>query len=357
MTDDVLSRLLALDLSEGPLLILTHENPDPDSLASAAALRHLLKETRGIDATIGYSGIIGRAENRAMVKLLNLGASHINELDIDSFRYYALIDAQPLTGNTALGPEKNIDIVIDHHPLRESTARARFADVRQNVGASATMLTEYLRAADVEIPSNIATALLYGVRSETQDLGRETSPADREAYQFLFQIADGEKLATISKPPLERHYFLQMAEALDSVRLGGRVAICTLGEVIEPDFVPEMADFIVRMKEIEWAFVHGYFEGRLYLSIRTDDVHAAAGEVMQQILKGLGKGGGHGMRAGGNIILDEVIGTREDLEAEIDFRFLDLLGEKRQELQPLRPRSEVCTSSLETSAEPKHSFS
>src|ERR1700690_4283332 len=121
-----LERLLSLKLDEGRLLILTHDNPDPDCLASSVAMRYLLAETRGIEATVAYSGIIGRAENRAMVRLLNLAEQHFTELDISSFRYPALMDAQPHTGNTAVPAERSVDLVIDHHPLRPRTREAAF---------------------------------------------------------------------------------------------------------------------------------------------------------------------------------------------------------------------------------------
>src|SRR5687768_11827663 len=115
--NEMLEKLLALDMSGGSLLILTHENPDPDAIASAAALRHLLVEKRGVDAVVAYTGIIGRAENRSMLSLLDLGAHHLDHYQGRDFAYTALIDAQPLTGNSFLPDKRLPDIVIDHHPL------------------------------------------------------------------------------------------------------------------------------------------------------------------------------------------------------------------------------------------------
>lgn len=328
-------RLRELDLSAGPLLILTHDNPDPDSLASATALRELLRSLKGIDGTVTYSGIIGRAENRAMVSLLGLEIHHISELKMTDFAHFALIDAQPHTGNTAVPAEMTPDIVIDHHPLREQTRRARYYDVRDDIGASATLLTEYMRAADVQIPKELATALLYGIRSETQDLGRETSDADREAYQYLLARADAEKLAMISRPVLDPQYFRQMAEALDSIRIADTVAICSLEDVIEPDFIPEMADFFVRMEGLRWVLVYGRFRDRIHLSIRTNDVDAAAGETMQQLLEDIGRGGGHGMRAGGNIEPAASKIPESEISDELRRRFLRLLDKEDVPLRPL----------------------
>lgn len=331
---EAIERLRTLEMS-GPLLILTHDNPDPDSLASASALRFLLERIRGIEPAVAYSGIIGRAENRAMVSLLPLHVKHISEIRIDDFPHLALIDAQPYTGNTVIPEERAVDIVIDHHPLREQTKRSRFYDVRDTIGASATLLTQYLREADLPVDKTLATALLYGIRSETQDLGRETSDEDRAAYQFLLPLADAARLSQISKPTLDPQYFRQMAQALGSLRVADHVAICRLEDVIEPDFIPEMADFFVRMEGLEWVLVYGRFRDRIYLSIRTNATGAAAGETMQLLLHGLGRGGGHGMRAGGNIDPTIASVSAENIPEELDRRFLQLLELPDAELVPL----------------------
>lgn len=322
-----LERLLELPLDEGRLLILTHHNPDPDCLASSAAMRYLFKKKRGIDATAAYSGIIGRAENRAMVRLLELDFPHINDLDFDDFRYIALIDAQPRTGNTAVPEDRNVDIVIDHHPIRDSTLGVSFYEVIEELGATATLLTEYLRIARLKIPRDLATALLYAIRSETQDLGREVSEHDLIAYEHLVPRADRALLAAISSPTLERHYFSQLANALENLLVGTSTAVCPMGPVRDPDFVPEMADLIVRMEGIRWALAWGTFEDRIYLSIRTNEPDVNAGEVMQQILEGIGKGGGHGMRAGGAIELESSTDLSAPVADKLIRRFLERVGE------------------------------
>ena len=335
-----LRHLLDLDLSEGRLLIMTHDNPDPDSIASAVALALLLREKKGVDSVVGYSGMIGRAENRAMVDILDLKLTHVSALDLAAFRYTALIDAQPFTGNSVT--DRIPDIVVDHHPLREQTRQAPFWIVRRDLGASATILTEFLRLAGVSIPEDLATALLYGIRSETQDLGREASETDLHAYQFLFAIADHEKLGEIMRPSLSLRYFTQLAVALDALRVGETVAVCHLRSITNADFVPEMADFAVRMEGIRWALMSGVFNGKLYASIRTNDPHADAGHLIQEVLSGLGSGGGHGMRAGGNVDLDS--GARPEAIHEILVdRFLQLTGTSGEKLHDLRshPRTEI----------------
>lgn len=319
----MLERLLKLPLDRGPLLILTHDNPDPDSIASAAAMQYLLSRVRNIESSVAYSGIVGRAENRAMLRLLKLPIRPLAETDLAAFAHVALVDAQPDTGNNALPAGHIPDIVVDHHPLRQATTRSPFYDVRPELGASATLLTEYLQEAGIEIPRDLATALLYGVRSETQDLGREVAEADRSAYQVLFSLADAQILAAIARPRLPRSYYDQLSVALQSLQLFGASSVCPLHEVIDPDFVPEIADLAVRMEGIQWTLAYGSFDQKLYVSIRTNDIEANAGELMQRVLEGIGRGGGHGMRAGGNVDLSSLTTLRAELENEIRRRFIE----------------------------------
>lgn len=331
-----LDRLMTLPLDQGRLLILTHHNPDPDCLASSSALQFLLKRRRGIDATAAYSGVIGRAENRAMVRILDLPLHPITDINFDDFKYIALIDAQPRTGNTAVPDDRDVYIVIDHHPLREQTKSVPFYEVTQELGATATLLTEYLRMSRVKIPEDLATALLYAIRSETQDLGREVSELDLIAYEHLVPLASPAKLAAISRPTLERSYYQQLASAIDSLQVGNSIAVCPMRVVADPDFVPEMADLLVRMQGIRWALSWGSYDGTIYLSIRTNDESAQAGEVMQRILEGIGKGGGHGMRAGGAINTGAVADSA-DLDQTLTRRFLDTVGTDTS-LHPFRER-------------------
>lgn len=330
-----LDRLLSLPIDDGKLLVMTHDNPDPDALASAAAMKLLLEAKRGIGATIGYNGIIGRAENRAMVRILGLPIHHLSRLNLDEFRYIALMDAQPHTGNTILPETRHVNIVIDHHPLREETKKVDFYQVSDDLGASATLLTHFLILAGVPIPPDLATALLYGIRSETQDLGREVHPLDLEAYHSLVPLSDPAKLAAIAKPSLSRSYYMQLSDALDAILVGPTVAICPLGNVPDPDFVPEMADFAVRMEGVRWSLSFGYYELRMYLSMRSNDPEASAGELMQDVLDGFGRGGGHGMRAGGNVDLSSSR-SRLELERRITARFLSAVGAAGEKLEPLK---------------------
>ncbi len=167
-----LTRLLQSVEGTSKILILPHNDPDPDAIASAVALRHLLAEQAGVDSRIAYKGIIGRAENRALVRYLDYPLQRLTGADLRQAWPIALVDTQPGAGNNALPAHVAPAIVFDHHPYREATAGAAFADVRPGLGSTSTLLVEYLQAAGIEPSPPLATALFYGIKTDTLGLGR-----------------------------------------------------------------------------------------------------------------------------------------------------------------------------------------
>jgi nanoRNase/pAp phosphatase (c-di-AMP/oligoRNAs hydrolase) len=306
VTELTRSRLAALEAvvhapgkSGGRWLVLTHDNPDPDSLASAALLARLLRRGFGQRVTIGYGGLIGRAENREMVKILHLTLSRWRHLNLKQYSRFALVDAQPATGNHQLPDVLVPDLVFDHHPLRRATQAVPFADVRTDYGATATILGEYLAAVGLAPSRAQTTALIYAIRTETQDFRREAAGPDRALYDELLPRADKRALARIQSAPLPVTYYRALHQALESLETVGSLVVSHLAAVEQPDMVPEIADLLLRMEGKTWALATGLFEGRIYLSIRTSNPRGEAGARMRRLIGPRGKGGGHGTTAGG----------------------------------------------------------
>ena len=160
-----IERLIKLFRGRQRALVLTHDNPDPDSMAAAWALATVLTERVGVPAEIAYGGIIGRAENAAFVKVLKIPINHVEDVDLTSFDLFAIVDTQQGVGNHALPESTMADIVVDHHPVREGEVENPFGDVGGEFGATSTMLTEYVRAARIEPSPALATALYYGIKA------------------------------------------------------------------------------------------------------------------------------------------------------------------------------------------------
>ena len=195
------------------LLILLHHNPDPDALASAVALRYLAQKIAHVKSTIAYSGWVGRAENRAMVRELKIPLKKLHQINYAHYNRIAVLDTQPGAGNTAIPADLRCDLVVDHHPPRRDL-KSQLTIIEPDIGATATLLTLLLEISCFPIPPDVATALTYAIRSETQDLGRDATSEDVKAHFFVYSRASMRKLARISRPRLSRSYFVTLANVL-----------------------------------------------------------------------------------------------------------------------------------------------
>ncbi len=312
---------------KGKVLIVAHDNPDPDSLAAAFALRYLLEVSENVDATITFGGVIGRGENRAMVKELEIKTVPLDGLDLDQFGVICMVDTQPGTGNNSFPENRNVHIVIDHHPLREQTGNCRLVDVRDNYGACATMLYEYLLSQEAYIGTKLATILFYAIKSETQDLGREWTQFDRAAYLNLVQLSNNRILYNITHSQVPREYFSSYCRAIENARLYGSVMVFNLFDIDNPDVVAEMADFLLRMAGIDIVLGMGRFKNKEIVSLRTSDHDIYAGQVIREVVDNLGTAGGHGMIAGAQISpMQGNHAVLRELEATLTRRLLKALG-------------------------------
>ena len=296
-TDDMLSWVRG----KGKIIIIVHDNPDPDCFASALALRHLFIMKLGKEAVITFSGMIARSENLIMAKELEIPLTPLAIVDPKDYQVVCMLDTQPGTGNNSLAPGVKVDIVIDHHPLKESSMSSRWVDVRPDYGGTATILYEYLLAQDVTIGTKLATALFYAIKSETQDLGREATRPDREAYLRLFLLANKKLLYDITHPKLPKEYFLTINTAVEQTWIYDNLLTANLGTIMFPEIVAEMADFLLRLEKIDTVLCLGHYNNDIIVSLRTARHDLNLGEIVKRIVDGMGTAGGHGMTAGGKI--------------------------------------------------------
>jgi nanoRNase/pAp phosphatase (c-di-AMP/oligoRNAs hydrolase) len=297
-------RLNLLDQAIGDsnrVLILPHNDPDPDAIASAVALRYLLAHRLGVEVNIAYKGIIGRAENKAMVRYLGYPLRRLTGSDLRQPVPIAMVDTQPGAGNNALPSNSTATVVIDHHPWLEVTAAARFTDVRSDVGATSTILTEYLQAAGLEPSPPLATALFYGIKTDTMGLGRGASPADTDAYFYLQSRIDVDALVEIERAQVPAEYFKSLSASVQAAQVHDGVVISYVGPISYPDLAAEMADLLSRLEGTRWVICMGVYQDNLILAVRTRSRRGGAGQLVRAIVGDRGTAGGHGAMAGGQV--------------------------------------------------------
>ena len=270
------------------VLILMQDDPDPDAIASALAFKTLLGRTR-TPTTIGTFGTITRAENRAMTRMLEIDVEAIKPRALEEYDRIAIVDAQPSFFEERID---RVDFVVDHHP-EEIPVRAVLKDIRPSYGATATILTEYLRAVDAKLTQRLATALLYGIKADTQHLERGATRADMEAFAFVHGHANHAALRRIERPDLPDAALDVLARGIAQRHVVDAVVFAHLGAVAYPELVAQFADFFLQVEGAEWSVVSGTVHGELHVSVRNVGYVRAAGEVLRQAFGDLGGAGGH----------------------------------------------------------------
>lgn len=284
------------------ILILLHDDPDPDAIASGEALRYLLAETLDIEGQLAHRGTIGRAENRALVDYLSVALLQLPEEGFEPDRPVGVLDTQPGAGNIPLAADFPAVLVIDHHGELQDGDSA-FCDVRPWIGASSTIITQYLRAAGCRPTMKLATALFYGIKTDTKALSRDTSAADVAAYFYLLPFVEIEALVEIENAQVPAAYFRNLATAMEGARVYDDVVISYLGQMDYPDLAAEIADLFLRLEGVEWAICLGVYDDTLHLSVRARREDANAEALALAAVGETGSAGGRNTLAGGQVPL------------------------------------------------------
>jgi len=284
--------------------IVCHNNPDPDCLASALALGRIAAAA-GIDERhIFYSGDISHQQNRAFVNLLDMDLKPFDGAtvtDRPSDSLLAFVDHSIPGRNNQVPADATVDIVIDHHPAEDITAR--FVDHREELGAAATILTEYVRDLNTELDSELATALLFAIRSDTLDFLRGATPAEYNGAGFLHDYADQELIRQLSTPSVTGGTLDAISTAIENRRTNGAVLMSHVGRTSERDSLPQAVDYLVRLEGVETAIVFGLVGNAIHISARSPDPRVHVGDVLHAAFDDVGSGGGHHDVAGGEIPL------------------------------------------------------
>jgi nanoRNase/pAp phosphatase (c-di-AMP/oligoRNAs hydrolase) len=310
--------------------VLTHNNPDPDSLGGAVGLQEFARLAAGIDSQLAITGKVLRAENQAMVRELGIVMAKLDQIRLADFDCIALVDTQPGFGHTFLPPGLVVDIVIDHHVCADAQVGpgdVPFFDVRPEIGATSSIVAGHLLDAGVVPSVQAATALAYGIRTDTADLSRNVSELDLRAFEFLSPRVDRQKLAAITNPRLPVAYFQALKLALTKVRLYDGLTLCSLGRTVSAEMVAEVADLLLRMDGVRAVFCGGLVGTSYYVSVRTE-LGMDAWTLIRAGMEGeKGSCGGHGSVAGGSIKLEDPDArTLRRLERRLERNVLRAMG-------------------------------
>ncbi|MCS7121586.1 MAG: DHH family phosphoesterase [Archaeoglobaceae archaeon] len=317
------------NLKDQKLGIFTHDNPDPDAISSALALKEIAEEL-GVQADILYYGEIQHQKNRAMVNLLQIKMLRANETDLSQYTKFALVDSSGPGINNSIPKEIKISIVIDHHPAEN--VEAEYVDVRDDVGSTATMLVEYLKELEITPSKNLATALFFGIKSETDDFKKNTKISDFQAAIYLLPYIDRELIEKIEQPSISTETLDVIGTAVKNREIYSSLLLSFAGFINDRDALPQAAELLLRLEGISTTLVYGIAKGYVYISARNKDVRINLGEVLRRAFGEVGSAGGHSHAAGAQIPLGifEEVKEKEALAKlvteAVKRKFLSVLG-------------------------------
>lgn len=305
-----LTRLLTkLKAKPSSVLILTHDYPDPDALASAYALHFLLAKGFHIPSRIVYGGRISRVENKAMVHHLKIPVHKLSRGDLLQYQEIALVDTQPEFRNNSFPKNRKAFLVIDQH-LAPKKPNAHHAIIDTECGASCVILAEACLLLNLDLPTAVATALAYGILSDTLNLYRVRRKDVIQTYLAILPKADMKLLAQMQNPPRPGHFFVTLAQGIQQAQVCRRLIFSQLGLVQSPDVVAQMADLLLTYQGMRFSLATGRYKRRLQISLRMREGEGEAHELLRAILE-TGEAGGHDTIAGGSF---EVSGSWEEAE-------------------------------------------
>jgi nanoRNase/pAp phosphatase (c-di-AMP/oligoRNAs hydrolase) len=295
-----IQRLYHLFSHEDRLLVLM--DADPDAIASAMALKRLLWR-RVFSCVLSYIRPITRPQNERMVRLLGIGLTPFQEINPADFNRKALIDSQPC--HHELFAALDYDLIIDHHPRRAET-KARLLDIRPQYGATSTILTEYLQAARIKPSLKLATALYYGIKTDTANFERPAIEADVRAFHYLFGFTRRPLVRRLEFAEFTTSMLVYFQAALSRYRLRHNRIYTFLGPVSTPDILVILADFFMRAGEISWSIVGGIYGDKLVVILRNVGLRKNAGRLALKAFGKLGPAGGHAASARAEIPLSHI---------------------------------------------------
>jgi nanoRNase/pAp phosphatase (c-di-AMP/oligoRNAs hydrolase) len=270
------------------VLILLHNDPDPDAMASGLALRTVLHRNRQTAVIAALQGVT-RPENQRMMNLLDINVEILSLEQVEGFDRIAMVDVQP---HYFGGTIDRVGLVIDHHPEQPGYT-AVYKDIRVDYGSTSTILTEHLRAVDMNISERVATAMLYAIKSDTLFFNRQANRVDIEAFSYLYPLADATLIRKMEGAEITMDRLEYVLKAKQHGRMTEQVFCTFLGNTPREDFIPYVADFYLQLENVQWTIVSGIVNDVLIMSVRNLGYSRNAGEFVRKYFNDIGNAGGH----------------------------------------------------------------
>ena len=305
------SELLATLKGRDRCFLQTHDFPDHDAVASAYGLATLLGFF-DIGTSIIYQGAIQRDSLKLLIEELRIPIAPAEEVALTAQDSIVIVDGCKGNRNVTdlIGDEIG---VIDHH-LVGDPEDVEFIDIRPEYGACSTLIFDYYREAQIEIPGSVATALMIGLLVDTSQLTRGAIEADVDAHANLYRLCDTAFVNALLRNNIQRKDLAFYRRALEKVEIEEGLAFCYFAEGCTQNLLGIIGDFFLALKEVDFVCLAARNGGRINLSLRNENRERSAAAVVRQLIAGIGFGGGHAEMAGGIIDAPEAFDERAVLK-------------------------------------------
>ncbi|MBO5426404.1 MAG: DHH family phosphoesterase [Lachnospiraceae bacterium] len=313
-----------IDLVQGKkVYIQTHNFPDPDAISSAFGMKKFL-EAYNIEATLCYVGSIDRYNTRKMMDAFGIDIFSYDEIEGMNIDDYIIhVDCQKPNANTTDLPGDEV-ACIDHHPVFIEADSYRYMDIRI-VGACSTIVADYYYSSNTPISSDVATALAYGIKMDTDDLIRGTTALDIDMMSYLFKHADWCKLNSMYNSTIEFQDLKAYGAAIENIEVFDYVGFSYIPFECPNSLVAIISDFILSLDVVDVSIVYSVNSEGIKYSVRSERVDVDAGKLIHETLKDIGSGGGHAAMAGGFVGNDELAKFGRNYDGKLKELFMETL--------------------------------
>ena len=296
------------------MAIFLQDNPDPDAIASGLTLKYICKHC-DVESKLYYGGTISHQKNKALINLLKIDLISIKTKEaamevVRSAGMIALIEASIPSRNNILPEGVTPNLIFDHHQVDLSAVNGDFVDIQVNIGATATIMTKYIRQLNLTPDISLATALLYGIRTDTREFTRNTYPDDMSAATYLSPLVDKDVMSQLEHPPMGLETLDIIGRAIRNKEIRGSYLASFVEFISDRDALPQAAEMLLHLEGVYTVLVFGINEDKVQLSARSRDTRVNLGLILQSAFGELNSGG-HATMAAGTINLG-ILGDAND---------------------------------------------
>ncbi len=303
------------------IIIQCHDFPDADSIAAGYGIYCYLT-SRGKNPRLIYSGTkrVSKPNLIIMTEKLNIPLEYADKLNR---KPELLITVDCVHGeNNVTSFEAENYAAIDHHLSIRNTSP--LYDIRPAYGSCSSVVAVLLKEADFSINdnSNLATALYYGLYTDTGGMSEVSYPADRDLRDF--SCYNKEIISVLVNSNLSLPELRIAGEAFNNVRYLEKhrfASVCT--EECDPNILGFINDLVLQVDSVYTSVVCCRISGGVKLSVRSCINEVNAAELISYITENIGAGGGQSRKAGGFISSRLVSETGTDFDADDPLPYIE----------------------------------